>query len=285
MELTTADYHSNQAVLILYRGGAYGNFIFHVLSNFLDSTVKVNNQDFKFGRGGNSHKTKIYIKTYHLASQIGKIRKYQEYDYKPIIIDPEAKDQISAGSKFLVLCDVGVVDNYKYLLDQWPNALMIRTYMPTFIERLIGYSNLLQKSGHESVIKYKNALFDQTTLEGIKLKSGSFDQNIIDAMITLFDQNFNLYGKTFCQKVDHQRVYNFPIKNLSNWELFYFSLSEIAEFFGSKIINLDSLYQFYHDFLSKQENFKYFTFDKNSTCNEDDLIGQALKQYYQKHNE
>ena len=67
-----ADFNSTNAVLIHYRGGAYGNFMLHAIGSHIDNTVKISNNNFTFSRTGDSHSTAKYVSTYHLAGQLGK---------------------------------------------------------------------------------------------------------------------------------------------------------------------------------------------------------------------
>jgi hypothetical protein len=47
-------------IVISYAGGAFGNFLFHVLTEHADNTYKPGNADFEFDTLGRSHNTKIY---------------------------------------------------------------------------------------------------------------------------------------------------------------------------------------------------------------------------------
>lgn len=278
-----ADQTSQNAVLIHYRGGAYGNFIFHILSEFLSNTVKVNNQNFDFSSTGNSHDTKKYIETYYLAGEIEKktLKSYSDYKYSPVITDQVALVQINQGKKFLVSCDTSVVDNYKYLLSQWPNAQMIRMHQPEFIDRLVAFANLMHKAAVDKFSLYKNCLFDPTTVEQIRTLPGDFEENIVDAMVRTFQQNFNIYGKTFVKSVDHQRVYNFSIQNLASWDKFYKTIESCCKFLGGQLVDPSRLENCYRSFVSSQQNLKYYSFDKTTCPDSDDLVGRALVKYYQ----
>jgi len=277
------DQNSQNAVLIHYRGGAYGNFIFHILSEFFSNTVKVDNRSFNFSSTGNSHNTKTYIETYNLAGEIEKktLQSYSDYKYSPEITDHDAVDQIKQGKKFLIRCDTSVVDNYKYLLSQWQNAQMIRMHQPEFIDRLVIFSNLMHKSAIEKFSLYKNCLFDPPTVERIRSLPGDFEENLVDAMVETFQKNFDIYGKTFVKHVDHARVYNFSVRNLENWDIFYKTIKGCCEFLGAHITDVSLLENCYRSFVSHQHNLKYYSFDKNTCADDDDLIGRALVKYYQ----
>jgi hypothetical protein len=277
-----ADFNSENAVLIHYRGGAYGNFLFHVIGTHIDNAVKIKNDNFSFSSTGDSHSTFKYVSTYHLAGQLDKkIKSYNDYKYVPLVTNEHAWQQIQDGKKFLVLCDTSAIDNYRYLLSMWPNSVMIRTVMPTFIDKLVGYANLLHKAGDNPVSVYKNSLFDQSTIEEFESHKGNLDQTIIDATVRLFQQDFGFYGKTFNKPVDDPQIFNFDIRNLSRWETFKASLENIAKLLKGTVVDYPALENLYNDFYKKQSNLKYYNFTKDSIADQDDLIGQALIKFYQ----
>lgn len=280
-----ADFNSENAVLIHYRGGAYGNFLFHVIGTHIDNVVKIKNDNFSFSSAGNSHSTFKYVSTYYLAGELDKkdkkIKSYSDYKYVPHVKSEDAWQQIQDGKKFLVLCDTSVIDNHRYLLSMWPNSAMIRTVMPTFIDKLVGYANLLHKAGATPVSVYKNSLFNHQTIEEFKSQEGDLDQIVIDATVRLFQQDFGFYGKTFNKPVDHQQIFNFDIRNLSQWKTFKESVEDIAKFLKGTVIDYPALENLYNDFYKKQSNLKYYNFTKDSIADKDDLIGQALIKFYQ----
>jgi hypothetical protein len=277
-----ADFNSENAVLIHYRGGAYGNFLFHIIGNHVSNTVKIDNSNFSFGSTGNAHSTVKYISIYHLAGELDKkIKSYNDYKYVPTVTNQQAWQQIQDGAKFLVLCDTSIIDNNRHLLSMWPNGVIVRTFMPTFIDKLIGYANLMQKAGYSPVSVYKNSLFDKNTIDGFKSQGGDLDQIIVDATVRLFQQDFGLYGKTFNKSVDHPRVFNINIRNLCQWETFETTINNIAKFLNGTVVDRTGLKDLYNDFYSNQSNLKYYNFTKDSVADRDDLIGRALIKFYQ----
>jgi hypothetical protein len=277
-----ADFNSENAVLIHYRGGAYGHFLFHVIGTYIDNTVKVSNDNFSFSSTGNSHATSRYVTPYFLAGELDKkIKSYNDYEYVPLIKYEHAWQQIQDGKKFLILCDTAAIDNHRHLLSMWPNSAMIRTVMPTFIDKLVGYANLLHKAGDKPVSVYKNSLFDQPTIEKFKSQGKDLDQTVVDATIRLFQQDFGFYGKTFNKTIDDRQIFNFNIRNLSQWETFKASLEDIAKFLNGTVIDYPGLESLYNDFYKKQSNLKYYNFTKDSIADKDDLTGQALIKFYQ----
>lgn len=280
-----ADFNSQNAVLIHYRGGAYGNFLYRVIGTHIDNTVKIKNDNFSFSSTGDSHSTFKYISRYYLAGELDKkdkkITSYHDYKYVPSVTNKHAWQQIQDGKNFLVLCDTSVIDNHRYLLSMWPNSVMIRTVMPTFIDKLVGYANLLHKAGVNPVSVYKNSLFDQQTIEKFKSQGGDFDQTVVDATVQLFQQDFGFYGKTFNKPVDHQQIFNFYIKDLLHWKTFKESMEGIAKFLNAKVVDYPGLQNLYNNFYKTQSNLKYYSFNKDSIAHKDDLTGRALIKFYQ----
>ena len=277
-----ADFNSSNAVLIHYRGGAYGNFLFHIVGNYISNTVKIDNNNFLFSTTGNAHSTVKYISVYHLAGAIDKkIKSYNDYKYVPTVTNEQAWQQIQDGKKFLVLCDTSIIDNHRHLLSMWPRGVMIRSFMPTFVDRLVGYANLLHKAGDNPVSVYKNSLFDQHTIEEFRSAGGDLDQTIVDATVCLFQQDFGIYGKTFNKMAEDQRIFNFNIKNLSQWETFKTSVEDIAKFLQGEVVDYPGLETLYRRFCNEQPNLKYYNFTKDSVTDTDDLIGRALIKFYQ----
>jgi hypothetical protein len=278
-----ADFNSTNAVLIHYRGGAYGNFMFHAISNHIDNTVKISNDNFTFSRTGDSHSTAKYVSTYYLAGQLGKhLKSYSDYNYTPTVTDQSAWQQIQDGKKFLVLCDTSVIDNHRYLLSMWPNGTMIRSYMPNFVDRLVGYANLIHKAlSHKQGSIYKNSLFDNATIDQFRDRGGDLDQLVEDALVQLFQQDFNLYGKTFNKPAVDNRIFNFNIECLTKWTTFELTMRNVASFLNSTVANLQGLQELYSSFYKTQSNLTYYQFNKDTVPDQDDLIGRALVKFYQ----
>ena len=276
-----ADFDSDNAVLIHYRGGAYGNFIFHVVGKHVSNTVKINNQNFVFSHTGNSHSTVKYVNTYYLAGQLKKkLKSYTDYKYIPYVTDHSAWQQMQDGKKFLVLCDTSVIDNHRYLLSTWPNSVMIRSYMPNIVDRLVGYANLIHKALQPDEA-YKNSIFDNQTMQQFKNQGGDLDQTIEEAIFQDLQKNFNLYGKTFNRAVIDNRVFNFDISCLKSWQVFEQTINDLSKFLNGTVINTTELEQLYQDFYKTQPNLKYYKFTKDTIPDPDDLIGRALVRFYQ----
>lgn len=276
-----ADFDSDNAVLIHYRGGAYGNFIFHAVGEHVSNTVKIPNENFSFSGAGDSHSTAKYVNTYYLSGQLNNnLKSYDDYKYIPHVTNTAAWQQMQDGKKFLVLCDTSVIDNHRYLLSTWSRSVMIRSYMPTLVDRLVGYANLIHKALQPKQA-YKNSIFDDQTMQQFKNQGGDLDQIIEDAIFQVLQQNFNLYGKTFNKAVINNRVFNFNIGCLASWQVFEQTIYDLSKFLNGTVINEAKLEQLYHDFYKKQPNLKYYRFTKDTLPDPDDLIGRALVRFYQ----
>lgn len=276
------DFNDKNAVLIHYRGGAYGNFLFHVINTFMADTVKIDNNNFTMSKDGNSHDTKKYVQSYELATALlnQKITSYKDYQYVPSVSDPKIWQQIQDGKLFLILCDTSTIDNHTYLLNMWPRAKLIRTYMPRFIDKLVGYANLMQKAGHKPTTTYKNALFDENTIEEMSRDDADdLDNHVVDAMVELFVKDFNLYGKSFHRAVMHDRVFNVALHQLFDYNTFCLTMHQIADFLQTNVIDPGKLDVLWHTWIHKQQNAKYYKFRKNTVTDTDDLIGRALVKF------
>ena len=60
----TFDQNSTTATVIMYPTGGYGNFLYHVLTEFVKDTVKPKGQQFNFSTTGNSHQTYKYTEPF-----------------------------------------------------------------------------------------------------------------------------------------------------------------------------------------------------------------------------
>lgn len=104
---------SPDIILITYPPGGFGNFVYHLLTEFTDQTAKPNNTQFALSSSGNSHSTKKYTVTY-----LHSPAKYHPY------IDA---DVVTDNKKILVLVDNEWADNqYTQLRKDFPNASIVR---------------------------------------------------------------------------------------------------------------------------------------------------------------
>lgn len=109
----TFDPAGDNIILITYPPGGFGNFVYHLLTEFAKETAKPSNHSFKFSNAGNSHTTKKYTVSYTQSTEV----------YFPYIdVDVDTSDK-----KILVLVDNEWKDNYyNQLLTVFPNAKIVR---------------------------------------------------------------------------------------------------------------------------------------------------------------
>lgn len=116
------DTSSNDIILISYPSGGYGHFLYYILSEFADQTVKLSNNQLIFSDDGNSHSIVKYTNTYFMDPA--------EY-YPQCDIDPQ-------DNKVLVLCDNGINnDKYDKIKLVFPNATIIRMVIDPAVRPII----------------------------------------------------------------------------------------------------------------------------------------------------
>lgn len=116
---------SSGIILISYPPGGFGNFIYYLLTEFAEQTVKPNNSLFLFGKNGNSHAVNKYTTTYFHGQKI----------YQPLI---DASLNID-NKKLLVLVDNGWLDNdYRQLRSVFPNAKIVRMCIDSDVYHIVG---------------------------------------------------------------------------------------------------------------------------------------------------
>lgn len=131
------DNHSNNILLISYPSGGFGNFIYHVLTEFFKGTVKVSNQSFGFSQSGNSHATVKYTKIYFKNPT----------DYSTTV-----DGEFGPNSKILILCDNGIDDDaYGQIFQTFPNAMLIRTVIDSDVRPAI-YQTCIVKAAQSNII-------------------------------------------------------------------------------------------------------------------------------------
>lgn len=104
---------SSEIILITYPPGGFGNFVYHLLTEFAEQTVKPNNSTFAFSKAGNSHSTKKYTVS---------------YSHNPLMYRPYIDSDVdTVDKKILVLVDNEWHDNeYTKLREVFPNAKIVR---------------------------------------------------------------------------------------------------------------------------------------------------------------
>lgn len=124
----------NQIILISYPSGGFGNFLYHVLTEFADNTHKVSNSTFAFNLNGNSHATQKYMTPYF----------FEPADYQ--IVLPKT------NAKCLVLCDNGIInDSYIVMRQVFPTAQIVRACITTEVRPVI-YKTCVVKAQQSDVL-------------------------------------------------------------------------------------------------------------------------------------
>lgn len=130
-------------ILISYPSGGFGNFIFHVLTEFSDATYKSNNSSFKFSNNGNSHSTFKYTNTWF----------HDPVNYQ--------HSEIETDKKIIILCDNGINnDSYINIKKQFINPLIIRACITPAIRPII-YKTCVTKAQKTNVIDETKSHVDQ----------------------------------------------------------------------------------------------------------------------------
>jgi hypothetical protein len=125
------DTNSSDVILISYPSGGFGNFLYHVLTEFVNETVDVDNNAFNFDSVGKSHNTVKYTEVYHR-------------DPDPYI--PNITVTNSENKKILVLCDNGILnDQYEQVRKTFPNAPIIRMCIDEQVKPVI-YQTCIAKA-------------------------------------------------------------------------------------------------------------------------------------------
>jgi len=260
----TFDRDDPNAIVVMYPTGGYGNFLYMLLSNYLNNTVKLQSE-FEFSKTGHSHAVLKHVEAFCLGDQKSNLH----YTYN---VNPAAEEQIKQGKKFLVLGDMGNRgDNTKFLKRYFTNATIIRTHAASFDEKLIIWANCMFKAYHNDVDPiYPGALI---THKGIQTWAGRetiTDQDAVDCMANFFSQNFQPYGQYFTQPCDG--VINVAIREFLSEDSIVCMLERIANELGTELINQVDLRSMAKKFIPTQKSFMLLT-DKVSHF---PLIARAL---------
>lgn len=268
---------SENIIVIMYPTGGYGNFLYKVLTDYLEHTVKIEDPDFTFSESGNSHKSKKYTEIFDLGSAYYEKRlKTFSYDYR--ILDETVLDQIQMGKLIVVLADTGNLgDNVNFIRRYFPHAKIIRIYAESFKEKFIVWQNCVNK-----VLLGQNNLYKDSlqTKEGIAKFVNKHPDNITDndavaSLANFLIRDFEQFGKNYSKKVEKEYVFNFPISSFFYENDFLNQLSALAIFCNSKIISKHKLRDLFLAFYSRQ-NF----IDPDIKIVDNTIVSQALEKYY-----
>lgn len=255
------------AIVVMYPTGGYGNFLYLLLSNHLESTVKLQSQ-FEFSKTGNSHAVSKHVESFLL----GKQKSALHYTYQ---VYPAAEEQIRQGKKFLVLGDTGNQgDNVKFLKRYFTNASIVRTYAESFDEKLIIWANCMFKAYHSEIDPiYPGALL---TCKGIQSWAGReniTDQDAIDCMAEFFSKDFKPYGQYFNQPCDG--VINVAIREFLSEDSIVGMMQRVANQLDTQLVNESELRKTVRKFISMQQSFMLLTDEVSHFP----LIARALDAY------
>ena len=259
------------AVVVMYPTGGYGNFLYLLLSQYLDSTVKVSHSQFEFSKTGHSHAVTKPIESFSLGQRLKK--NYRNFKYSYGINSTEAAEQISQGKQFLILGDMGNLgDNIKFLRRYFTQAKIVRVHASTFEEKLVVWFNCMTKAMNTDEL-YPGSLL---TTQGIRQwanKTDISDQDAVDCMATFFSQNFAPYGNYFDQPSDH--AINVKIEEFFTVDSIVDMVQRVGQELGTNIINLHDLRTIANNFIVCQHGFELLDQRRDNHP----LISRALNAY------
>jgi hypothetical protein len=225
--MTLFDTESKDIILISYPSGGFGNFLYHVLTEHADNTVKVANNQLEISNNGNSHSTKKYTNVYY----------HDPVDYLPSIDNVDIKDK-----KILVLCDNGILDDsYVKLNKVFPNATIVRTTITSLIRPII-YQTCVTKAMNTNVLAETKAHVDNNWIDAHK-------EYAIRENFTLLYHNWPFKGWN-----DHNQCVNVNLELLINDT--YNTIKNLIYTLDMQIINDSKLKQVIDEW--QQKNSKYF---------------------------
>jgi len=218
------DVTSDNIILISYTSGGFGNFLYHVLSEFADETVKVVNQ-FKFSSTGDSHATKKYTERY-----------FQDQPYTPnILVDP-------ADKKILILGDHGI--NYNSIVQTFPNAKIVRSVVNTDVYSVV-HQTCVEKGMLSNILEESMPYVTDNWAEGA-------EDYAVRENFTLLYHNWPDRG--WSDSINLKNIINLNIENLINNPSE--TIIELIKQLGLTPIKIDALLALCKDWL--YVNKKYF---------------------------
>jgi hypothetical protein len=212
-------------MIISYPSGGFGNFLFHVLTEFADNTYKPTKNLFEFSADGNSHSTNKYTKIYF----------HDPEDYNT--------DFPVTDKKILILCDNGINnDSYVNVRKTFPAALILRATICKSIRPVI-YQTCIVKAKNSRVVEENH----QQVLDNW---SDSNEDYAIRENFTLMYHNWN-YG---WECSNESNVINIELESLINDPAE--TIVGIVKQLGGQIIDHKKLVELCR--LWQEANSKYF---------------------------
>lgn len=270
----TFDAHAHNCVAIMYPTGGYGNFLYFLLTEYLECTVKPQHQQWQFSNTGDSHAFPKYVETFVLGSHV-QTKNAKNFVYRYGILDHTVKDQIEQGKKFMVLADVGNTgDNTKFLRRYFPNAQIIRVYTQNFVEKLILWTNCMTKSGWENQL-YPGSIMPASgiALWANKSVDEITDEDAVGCMLKFFNEDFGKYGKFFCQPKSD--TINVRISSFFDKQSILDMLQRMAAEFDTHIIKSEGLERTIVEFLKYQSQLSLL----DPTSQSFPLVRRAIEAY------
>ena len=219
------DTASADIILISYPSGGFGNFLYHILTEYAEQTVKVRN-NFKFGSNGNSHKTNKYTNTYF---------------HDPDTYIPEIAVAWS-GCRIIILCDNGINnDSYSKISNVFPNATIVRAVIDREVRPVI-YKTCIIKAMNTNILdKNKNQILSNW--------SDSSEDYAVRENFTLFYHNWPFGWEAVVQ----ENIINVSLKELMDHPVN--AISKLLTKVGLTIINKDDLTTCCADWISANTQY------------------------------
>ena len=245
------DRNDSNAIVVMYPTGGYGNFLYMLLSNYLENTVKLQSH-FEFSKTGNSHAVLKHVESFLLGEQKSALN----YTYK---VYPAAEEQIKQGKKFLVLGDMGNQgDNTNFLKRYFTNATIIRIYAESFDEKLITWANCMFKAYRDTVDPlYPGALITHKGIQSWACRENITDQDAVDCMADFFSKNFYPYSQYFNQPRDD--VINVAIREFLSENTIVDMVQRIANELTTQVVDEPELRAIARKFIPTQKSFMLLT--------------------------
>jgi hypothetical protein len=186
------DTKGNNIILISYPPGGFGNFLYYVLTEFADDTVKIsNNANFSFDKTGNSHLTIKYTRVYVHNS-----------DYYNATLTQDAD---IFNKRVLVLADHG--DNntdhdYVKTKSFFPNAQILRVCVDQNTRHIVRHAIIEKGAGknyEEENLKHAEQHWGKTLTDADLRENYTlmFHHHASDNIA----QDLNQWNKVDCQNV------------------------------------------------------------------------------------
>jgi hypothetical protein len=260
----------------MYPTGGYGNFLYYLLSEQLESTVKPPMEQWDVSSNGDSHQYPKYTEIFNLGSCV-RNKNVKNFTYNYNIINPKVENQIKKGKKFLVLADVGNTgDNVKFLKRYFPNATVVRIFAKSFSEKLVLWANCMTKLSSNVIdVLYPGSIMPASGIAAWAKKSVNdvTDSDAINCMLNFFQTDFDVYGQFFNESASD--AINIPLSSFFNKESIHTMLHMIAHNLNTQVINSTDHEKRIQQFLNNQTQLSLL--DSNSSYFP--LAQQALAQY------